>query len=118
MRLKYVLASLSVILVVIASIGASQTNGFPPDRRIKSHQGYPGQPDVIAHKFVSAGAHLRCIQIESHPKQSDNAACLLKFQNGEKKTLAFNETMQANNDGEVYLECFGDKPTKCTVGIY
>ncbi|HEV7217456.1 MAG TPA: hypothetical protein VGN39_01185 [Terriglobales bacterium] len=97
----------------------AQDRGFPPESRLTSRQGYSGQEDVIDHKSVSKGTHLLCLQVEHHPKQTDDgAACFLRFQNGDKHTLKFGETMQANSDGEVYLECLGDKPTKCTAGLY
>lgn len=113
---------LILIPLTVASVSLGQNNrerGFPPDTRMESRQGYPGDSDVIAHKFVSKATNLMCIEVEHHPKQDDDgAACLLRFQDGTKQTVNFNETTQAPSDGEVYLECLGDKPTKCVVGLY
>ena len=116
---KFLYAIALLIPITLGSIAFGQQNGFPPDKRIESRQGYPAAADVISHKFVSKGTHMMCMHVQSHPKQGDDgAACLLKFQDGSKKTLDLHETMQAPSDGEVYLECLGDKPTKCAVGLY
>lgn len=111
---------LAIALILAPAIfGQGEKNGFPPDSRMESRQGYPGQSDVVAHRFVSKGTHFECIQVEHHPKESeDRAACQLKFQDGTTRTLEFNETTQAAIDGEVYLECLGDKPTKCVAGLW
>jgi len=86
---------------------------------VESKQGLPGEPDVISHKHVSKGAHLKCIQLEHYPKRiDDGAACLLKFKPGNKYTLRQGESMEVPKDSDVYLECPGDKPTRCTVGIW
>ena len=87
--------------------------------RIESRQGQPGQPDLISHKHVSKGAHLKCIQVEHNPKHADDgAACIVRFDGGDKKILTFGNTMRIPKDGEVYLECSGDRPTHCAVGIW
>jgi hypothetical protein len=118
-RSKFLCGIAVLIPITLACIAFGQEYGFPPDKRIESRQGYPAAADVISHKFVSKGTHMMCMHVQSHPKEGDDgAACLLKFQDGSKKTLNFHETMQAASDGEVYLECLGDKPTKCTVGLY
>ena len=90
--------------------------GIPRSQWLESHQGYPDQPDVIAHKHISKGTHLACAKIEHHPKLGDDgAACILRFENGDKQTLAFGLESDSPGDGEMYLECAGDKPTSCIV---
>jgi len=90
--------------------------GIPRSQSIESRQGYPNKPDVIAHKHIAKGTHLACSQVEHYPKHvDDGAACVLKFENGEKQTLGFGLESKVPADGEMYLECAGDKPTSCTV---
>jgi hypothetical protein len=93
--------------------------GFRPDMQIESRQGHPGKPDVIAHKHVSKGVRVKCIQVEHYPKQvDDGAACVVKFEDGSKQALTFGQVTKAPSDGEMYLECLGDRPTRCTVGVW
>jgi hypothetical protein len=93
--------------------------GFPPESRLESHQGQPDEPDVIGHRHIAKDVHLKCIQVEHHPKQGDDgAACLLRFEGADKYTLKFGDSMRAPREGEMYLECLGDKPTRCTVGMW
>lgn len=119
-RLKYLCVVLIPLAISSVSLGQEyKKRGFPPDKRIESRQGYSANTDVIAHRFVPKGTNLMCIQVEHHPKQDDDgAACLLRFQEGSKQTVGFHETTQAPISGEVYLECLGDKPTKCVIGLY
>ena len=94
-------------------------NGFPPSSRITSQKGQPGQDDIVGHKHVAKGARLKCLIVEHHPKHGDDgAACVLKFQEGEPKSIAFGEETVAPRDGEVHLTCAGDQPTRCVVGIW
>ena len=91
------------------------SKGVPRSQWLESRQGYPDQTDVIAHQRILKGSHIECAQVEHHPKRADDgAACVLKFENGDKQTLRFNQESEAPVDGEVYLECAGDKPTGCT----
>jgi hypothetical protein len=48
----------------------------------------------------------------------DGKACVLNFTDGNKRTLAFGESMQVLTDGEVNLECLGEKPTRCSVSVW
>lgn len=108
-----------LVLILLAFDALGQANGFPPEKRMQSRQGYPGQADVVAHRLISKGTHLMCMQVESHPKQEDDgAACLVKFKDGSNRTLKFHDTIELKNSSEVSLECLGDKPTKCTVGLF
>ena len=115
--------SLAISLLLLSSAVSlawpQQSNGFPPSTRIESRQGRPGEPDVISHQHGSKGTRLECIQVEHHPKHvDDGAACILKFEGGDKYSLKHGESMQAPKESEVYLECAGDKPTRCTVGVW
>lgn len=96
--------------------GQYPSKGIPPSQWLQSRQGYPDQPDVIAHAHISKGTHLACTQVEHHPKhENDGAGCMLRFADGDKQTLTFGQQSLAPLDGEVYLECAGDRPTSCTV---
>ncbi len=106
-----------------AFVAAQATNddydrrqGFPSESRIESSQGQPDTPDVISHKYVSKGTRMKCIQVEHHPKQEDDgAACVARLRAYANYTLKFGEVMRAPNDSELYVECAGDKPTRCTL---
>jgi hypothetical protein len=117
----------AVLMTTVGSVFvATQTNddydskrGFPPESRIESSQGQPDRPDVISHKYLSKGIRMKCIQVEHHPKQPDDgAACVAKFEGYAQYTLKFGEVMRAPKDSEVYVECAGDKPTRCTIGVW
>lgn len=86
---------------------------------LESKQGQPGKPDVIDHGRALKGVHLRCTQVESNPRQgNDSRACILRFEGTDAITLGFGRSLQVPKDGEGYLECLGDKPTRCTLGIW
>jgi hypothetical protein len=113
--------SISILLMVGSMSLAGQTLdvAIPPSSRIESRQGQPGRQDAIGHKRVSKGTSLKCIEVEHHLKQGeDGAACLVRFERGDKYTLKHGESMQAPKDSEVDLECLGDKPTRCIVGVW
>jgi hypothetical protein len=117
--------SLFVLCTPMAFFGQSQTDdhpkyGLPLAGRFSSRQGWPGKSDVIGHKHISKGAGIECSSAEYHPKPiaPTVGACLVKFENGDKKTLASGQTTRAPIDGEVYLECLGDQPTSCEVGVW
>jgi len=62
---------------------------------------------------------LECIQVGYNPKQdSGTAACIVTFKNGIKVTLPHGRVSNAPTDGEVFLECAGGRPTRCTIGIW
>jgi hypothetical protein len=115
-------ASVTISITLLCSpmhLATAQSNGFPPSARLVSRQGWPGEQDVIAHKHISKGTHFKCIQVEHHPKGKDDAAgCLLRFDQGGGQTLPYGKETEAAVDSDVYLECTGDKPTKCTVGLW
>src|SRR5262249_1920218 len=87
--------------------------------QFESRQGRHGKPDVIAHKYVPKGASLRCVLSERYPDHPDEpAGCVVTFKSGEKVTLPPGERTKAPEDGEVYLECLGHKPTRCVVRVW
>lgn len=93
--------------------------GFPPPTRMESRQGYSGQADVISHRRILKDSHAKCIQVEDHPSSDEeNSACLLRYDKGESYRLNFKKSIRFPRDGEVYLECLGDKPTRCVVGLW
>jgi hypothetical protein len=123
MRPQYSSILLLALLVSLVSLIARGQEEDPhtgfPHSRLESRQGYPDHADVISHRHVSPETHARCIQVEDHPSQAaDSAACLLKYDTGEKYRLNAGKSMQFPKDGEVYLECLGSKPTRCVVGLW
>lgn len=109
----------SVFLVAQENDDYDSRRGFPPESRIESSQGRPNEPDMISNRHLSKGTRMKCIQVEHHPKQADDgAACVAKFEDYARYTLKFGETMRAPKDSEVYVECAGDKPTRCTIGVW
>lgn len=111
---------LAILLAMVALASGQEVNrrGFPPDKEIESREGYPERADLIAHKHVAKGTHMQCLSVQSHPKHGDDGqACLIKV-DGHTQRLNFHETTQMAADGEVYLECLGDRPTKCVLGFY
>ena len=93
--------------------------GFPPSTRMESRQGFPGQSDVVSHRRVAKDGHAKCISVRYNPEQpGETAACLLRYDTGEKYRLDFKKSMRFAKDGEVYLECLGNKPTSCVVGLW
>lgn len=124
MRIKFVglgsgLALLLFAGTLVAFAQSPKRVGFPPESRLTSTLGYSGQENVIAHRVVSKSTHAQCIQVEHHPKtENDGAACVLRLPGGERLVIKFNETAEIPTGGEIFLECQGDKPAKCTVGLY
>jgi len=117
--LSLVFLSATFTLKLKAQQNGDPPYGFPPSSRVESRQGQPDQPDVIGHRHISKGNHLKCILVEHHPKHvDDGAACLVKFDDGDKFTLKSTESMRAPKDGEMSLECLGDRPVRCTVGTW
>jgi len=93
--------------------------GFGPSMRMESRQGYPDHADVITHRHIAKDTHAKCITVESNPGQADDgAACLLRYDTGEKYRLNFVESMRFPKDGVVYLECLGTKPARCVIGLW
>jgi hypothetical protein len=93
--------------------------GFPPSTRMESRQGYPGHADVISHRHIAKDTHAKCISVQYNPDQAgESAACLLRYDTGEKYRLNFKQSIQFVKDGEVYLECLGNKPTRCVIGLW
>lgn len=118
---NYVTLWIFLLCGVIALVSQDPSRyGHPPDRRVESQQGQPGEGDVIGHKRVEKGTHLDCIDVEHYPKhgRDDGAACLVKFEDGDQHTLPLGQSMVVPKDGEFRLECLGDKPTRCAVGVW
>lgn len=98
---------------------AAPRYGFPPSSRMESRQGQDGQPDVISHRHIPKYTQAKCIQVEHHPKQGDDgAACLLRLDSGEKYKLKYGESVRFSKDDDAFLECLGDKPTRCMIGLW
>jgi len=71
---------------------------------------------MIGHGKVFQGDTLMCMQVEVYDESHQSStACMIRFGNGQKQTLAFKESMPVPQDSEAYLECAGDKPRRCKV---
>lgn len=110
--------TLLLLLAAVSVVGQAKTK---PERTpyIESRQGnHPDGPDMIGHGTVSEGDTLLCslvgVRDESH---QSSTACVIRFADGPKHTLAFNESMLAPQDTNVYLECAGDKPRRCEIKV-
>jgi len=118
---SYFLALTSIVLLYAPPSIICQTRltHDPPSPFLESWQGEPDIPDVIDHKRVSKGAHLTCYSVRSYPKNGDDGhACSLTLKSGGKRTLYLDDSVQVSKDDEASLECLGDKPTRCKVGIW
>ncbi len=90
-----------------------------PTSFIESRQGnHPDGPDLIAHAFVLKDDTLMCMSVEVYDETHKvSTACVIKFKNGSKRTLAFNQFMKAPGDSEISLECFGRVPRRCVIEV-
>jgi len=125
MRARYwSMLSLTLLASLVSLIAQDQEEdpltGFPAPTRMESRQGYPGQADVVSHRRIVKDAHAKCIQVEYNPGDAgdESAACLLRYDTGEKYRLNFKKSIRFPKDGEVYLECLGNKPTRCVIGLW
>ena len=113
--------SLTLLLLLLAALAvAAQTKTkLRPTSFIESRQGHhPDGPDMIGHAQVSQGDTLMCMLVEVYDESHQaSTACMVRFGDGTKHTLAFNESMPIPQDGEAYLECAGDKPRRCMVEV-
>jgi hypothetical protein len=126
MRARYwSMLSLTLLVGLVPLIAQDEEEdphtGFPPSTRMESRQGYPDHADVNSHRHMVKDAHAKCISVQDHPGQAgegENAACLLRYDTGEKYRLNFKKSIRFPKDGEVYLECLGNKPTRCVIGLW
>jgi hypothetical protein len=113
------LISLPCLCAPLPLVCQARLTHDPPSPFLESWQGEPDTPDFIDHKRVAKGAHLTCYSIRSSPKNGDDKhACSLSLMDGTKHMLCLNESIQVLKDDEASLECLGDKPTRCKVGIW
>jgi hypothetical protein len=121
--LYWTMVSLTILVGVVQLIAQDQEDdprtGFPPSTRMETRQGYPDRADIISHRHIAKDTHAKCIQVEDHPGQgTESAACVLRYDTGEKYRLEFYKSMRFAKDGEVYLDCSGNKPVRCVVGLW
>lgn len=113
------LTSIALLYATISAVCQTRLTHNPPSPFLESWQGESDMPDFIDHKQVSKGAHLTCYSVRSYPKNRDDGhACSLTLKERIKRTLNLDESIQVSKDDEVSLECLGDKPTRCKVGIW
>ncbi|SRR5579871_1985790 len=118
--MKTIRASWILLLLLAAVSLAGQTTTKPrPTSYIESRQGnHPDGPDMIGHGTVSDGDTLLCMLVEVYDESHrSSTACVIRFADGSKHTLAFKETMLVPQDTEAYLECAGDKPRRCMIKV-
>lgn len=73
---------------------------------------------MIGHGTVSQGDTVPCMLVEVYDESHQSStACVIRFGDGPKHTLAFNESLPAPQDSEAHLECAGDKPRRCRVEV-
>jgi hypothetical protein len=111
---------LTLLLLLAAASVAGQTKTKPrPTSFIESRQGnHPDGPDMIGHRKVSQGDTVMCVLLEVYDESHQSStACMIRFGDGTRHTLAVNESIGAPQDSEAYLECAGDKPRRCMVKV-
>ncbi|MGB2607066.1 MAG: hypothetical protein WBC78_25910 [Candidatus Sulfotelmatobacter sp.] len=112
--------SLTLLLLLVAVSVAGQTKTKPrPTSFIESRQGnHPDGPDMIGHGKVSQGDTVMCMLVEVYDESHQSStACMIRFGDGPKHTLAFNDSIPAPQDSDACLECAGDKPRRCKVVV-
>jgi len=111
--------SMPIALLVVCggAFLAGQDEAKPPRHTslIESRQGhYPSGPDVIGHAPVLKGDTVRCVLVGVYDEtHSSSTSCVLKLANHGEYTLAQGQSMQSPEQGELFLECSGDKPRRC-----
>jgi len=90
-----------------------------PTFRIETRQGnYHGNSDVTGHGPVSKGDSLKCVLVGVYDEtHSSSTSCVLRFAKHGDYTLAGGKSLQSPEQGELYLECSGDKPRRCIVQV-
>lgn len=113
------LTSVALLYAPVSIVCQARLTHDPPRPFLESWQGEPDIPDFTDHKQVSKGAHLTCYSVRSYPKNGDDGhACSLTLKDGVKHTLNLDDSIEVSKDDEASLECLGDKPTRCKVGIW
>jgi len=112
---------ISLLVLWSAASPAGQVGSEPAPHTpfLESRQGnHPNGPDLIGHRSVSKGATLQCYLVEVYDETNKaSTACVVKFGDGQKYTLAFHRSMRSPQDGELYLEWLGGKPRRCGLKV-
>jgi hypothetical protein len=87
--------------------------------RIETRQGtYLGGSDVMGHGSVSKADSLKCMLVEVVDEtHTSSTSCVLRFAKHGNYTLAGGQSLQSPVQGELHLECSGDKPRRCIVQV-
>jgi hypothetical protein len=114
-----VLISFLVLCGTASVAGQADTKPVPRASFLESRQGHhPYGPDLIDHAAVSKDATLHCDLVEVYDDtHKASTACIIKFGDGEKYALTFGQVMRSPQEGELYLECLGDKPRRCGLKV-
>lgn len=128
MKFQHAAAPLLVLLItfsaslrLVSQGKQDDPNLFPPKIRMESRQGFQDQRDVVSHHHIAQNTYAKCISVQYNPEQergAERAACILRYDTGEKYKLDFNEGMRFSKAGEIYLQCLGNKPIRCVVGFW
>lgn len=109
--------TLFLLVAVLSTAGQTKTT-LRRSSFIESRQGnHPDGPDKIGSGKVSQGDTVLCMLVEVYDEKHSSTACMIRFGDGPKHTLAFNQSMPVPQDGDAYLECAGDKPRRCKVEV-
>ena len=107
-----------LLLLAALTVDGQAKPKVRPSSFIESRQGnHPDGPDMIGHTKVSQGDSLMCMLVEVYDESQSSTACMIRFGNGPKHTLAFQQSMPVPQDSDAYLECTGEKPRRCKVEV-
>ncbi len=106
-------------LLLLAAVSVAGQTKPRPTSFIESRQGnHSDGPDMVGHRTVSTGDAVQCMLVEVYDEaHQSSTACMIRFGDGPKHTLAFKESMLVPRDTEAYLECAGDKPRRCMIEV-
>jgi hypothetical protein len=90
-----------------------------PTSFLETRQGHhPDGPDKIGHASVSKDDTLMCMSVEVYDETHQaSTACVVKFKDGSKRTLASAQLLKIPEDGEVTLLCSGSVPRRCMIEV-
>jgi hypothetical protein len=95
-----------LLLLAAVSVAGQTKTKLRPGLYIENRQGnHPSGPDIIGNLKVSKGEVVMCVLVEVYDEsQRSSTACMLRFGDAPKRTLAFGESMPVTQDHEAYLD--------------
>ena len=117
----YFAASISLLGLCAGASLVAQDEPKPahPTSFVETRQGnHPDGPDLIAHAIISKDDTLICMSVEVYDEtHKASTACVVKFKDGSKRTLASGQFMKVPADEEISLECSGHVPRRCMIEV-